>query len=211
MNPKVDEFICKSKKWQEEIKQLRTILLDCLLIEDFKWRNPCYTFQEKNIVLIGVFKEFITLSFFKGVLLLDIENVLVSPGENSQSVKMFKFTSIQEIINQKAIIQAFIFEAIAIEKAGLKVVLKDNSELELVSELVEVLSKNATLKKAFDALTPGRQRAYNIYFSGAKQSATRVSRIESYTDRILKGKGINDCVCGMSKRMPSCDGSHKYI
>ena len=211
MNPKVDDFISNAKKWQSEIIQLRTLLLECGLTEEFKWRNPCYSFQGNNVVLIGCFKGFCSLSFFKGTLLQDSNAVLSKPGENSQSMRFFKFTNLEEIIEQQSIIKAYIYEAIEIEKAGLKVILKSNSELELVEELQNALDKNPDLKKAFQALTPGRQRAYNIYFSASKQSKTRETRIEKYTQRILDGKGINDCTCGLSKKMPSCDGSHKYI
>jgi uncharacterized protein YdeI (YjbR/CyaY-like superfamily) len=211
MNPKVDDFINNATKWQPEIKQLRLLLLDCGLTEEFKWRNPCYTFQGNNAVLIGGFKEYCTLSFFKGTLLQDSSGLLSKPGENSQAMRFFKFTNLQEIIEQQSIIKAYIYEAIEIEKVGLKVIFKSNKELELVEELQVALDKNPALKKAFHALTPGRQRAYNMYFSEAKQSKTREIRIEKYTPRILTGKGINDCICGLSKKMPNCDGSHKYI
>ncbi|MDI1303648.1 DUF1801 domain-containing protein [Flavobacterium sp. AED] len=211
MNPKVDDFISNAKKWQPEMEQLRLLLLDCGLTEEFKWRNPCYCFQGNNVVLIGSFKEYCTLSFFKGTLLQDSNGVLSKPGENSQAVRFFKFTNLEEIIEQQSIIKAYIYEAIEIEKAGLKVDFKSNTELELVAELQNTLDKNPDLKTAFQALTPGRQRAYNLYFSGSKQSKTRETRIEKYTQRILDGKGINDCICGMSKKMPNCDGSHKYI
>ena len=211
MNPKVDNFINNAQKWQPEIKQLRLLLLDCGLTEEFKWRNPCYTFQGNNVVLIGGFKEYCTLSFFKGTLLQDSNGVLSKPGENSQAVRFFKFTNLEQIIEQQSIIKAYIYEAIEIEKSGLKVIFKSNKELELVEELQVALDKNPALKTAFQALTPGRQRAYNLYFSAPKQSKTRETRIEKYTPRILNGKGINDCTCGLSKKMPNCDGSHKYI
>ena len=211
MNPKVDDFISNSTKWQPEIKQLRKLLLDCGLTEEFKWRMPCYCFQGNNIVLVGSFKEYCTLSFFKGILLQDSSSLLSKPGENSQSMRFFKFTNVQQIIEQQSIIKAYIHEAIEIEKAGLKVIFKSNKVLELVEELQIALDKNPALKTAFNALTPGRQRAYNLYFSEAKQSKTRETRIEKYIPRILNGKGINDCICGLSKKMPSCDGSHKYI
>ena len=211
MNPKVDNFISNAKKWQSEIIQLRTLLLECGLTEEFKWRNPCYSFQGNNVVLIGSFAAFCSLSFFKGTLLQDSNAVLSKPGENSQSMRFFKFHNLKEIIEQQSIIKAYIYEAIEIEKAGLKVILKSNSELELSEELQVALDKNPDLKTAFQALTPGRQRAYNIYFSASKQSKTRETRIEKYTQRILNGKGINDCTCGLSKKMPGCDGSHKYI
>ena len=210
MNPKVDDFLNNTTKWQPEIKQLRLLLLDCGLTEEFKWRMPCYCFQGNNVVLIGNFKEYCTLSFFKGILLQDSNSLLSKPGENSQSMRFFKFTNLEEIIEQQSIIKAYIYEAIEIEKAGLKVIFKSNTELELVEELQIALDKNPQLKTAFEALTPGRQRAYNLHFSEAKQSKTRETRIEKYTQRILNGKGINDCICGLSKKMPNCDGSHKY-
>ena len=211
MNAKVDDYILNAKKGQPEIKQLRELLLDCGLTEEFKWRTPCYSFKGKNVVLIGSFKEYCALSFFKGTLLQDSNGILSKPGENSQAIRFFKFRNLEEIIEQKSIIKAYIYEAIEIEKAGLKVNFKSNTELELVKELQLALDKNPSLKTAFEALTPGRQRAYNIYFSGSKQSKTRETRIEKYTERILAGKGFNDCVCGLSKKMPNCDGSHKYI
>lgn len=211
MNPKVDDFINNATKWQAEIKELRSLLLDCGLTEEFKWRMPCYCFKGNNIVLIGTFKEYCTISFFKGTLLQDSNGILYKPGENSQAVRFFKFTNLEKIIEQQSIIKAYIYEAIEIEIAGLKVIFKNNSELELVEELLIALDRNPVLKTAFNALTPGRQRAYNLYFSEAKQSKTRETRIEKYTQRILNGKGINDCICGMSKKMPNCDGSHKYI
>ncbi|TRX00980.1 DUF1801 domain-containing protein [Flavobacterium gawalongense] len=211
MNPKVDDFISNTKKWQPEIEQLRLLLLDCGLTEEFKWRNPCYCFQRNNVVLIGSFKEYCALSFFKGTLLQDSNGFLSKPGENSQAVRFFRFTNLQEIQELKPIIKNYIYEAIEVEKAGLKVIFKSNTELELVEELQIALDKNLSLKIAFKALTPGRQRAYNLYFSAPKQSKTRETRIENYIPRILDGKGFNDCICGMSKKMPNCDGSHKYI
>ena len=211
MNPKVDDFVSEATKWQAEIKQLRTLLLDGGLTEEFKWRTPCYSFQGNNVVIIGCFKNYCTLSFFKGALLQDSHKVLSKPGENSQAVRFFKFTNLEEITEQKPTIKAYIYEAIEIEKAGLKVPFKKNTELEWVAELQMALDKNPALKTAFNTLTPGRQRAYNLYFSEAKQPKTRETRIEKYTQRILNGKGINDCICGLSKKMPGCDGSHKFI
>lgn len=211
MNSKVDLYINKLKNWREETEQLRRIILDCGLTEEFKWRVPCYTFNNNNVVIIGVFKEYCTLSFFKGVLLKDTNGILVAPGENSQSVRMIKFTAVQEIVKMETIIKPYIYEAIEVERAGLKVEFNEKTELKFSEELITKFDKNPALKNAFEALTPGRQRAYNLYFSAPKQSKTRESRIEKYMQRILDGKGINDCVCGLSKRMPSCDGSHKYI
>lgn len=211
MNPKVDDFISNAKKWQPEMEQLRLLLLECGLTEEFKWRTPCYSFRGNNVVLIGSFKEYCTLSFFKGTLLQDSNGILSKPGENSQAMRFFKFTNLPEITDQKSIIKAYIYEAVEIEKAGLKVIFKSNTELELVAELQNTLAQNPDLKTAFQALTPGRQRAYNLYFSAPKQGKTRETRIEKYTQRILNGKGINDCVCGLSKKLPNCDGSHNYI
>lgn len=209
MNPKVETYLANVKKWHSELSKLRAILLDCGLEEDFKWRNPCYTYREHNIVILGEFKEYCAFSFFKGVLLADTEGLLHAPGENSQSVRMFRFTSLQEIIEKETTIKAYIYEALEVENAGLKVEKQDNTQLEFVEELQEKMDTDEAFKAAFEALTPGRQRAYNMFFSAAKQSNTRKSRIESSCSRIFKGKGMNDCICGHSKKMPNCDGSHK--
>lgn len=210
MNSNVDAYLEKLKNFRVEIEALRAVVLECGLTEVYKWRAPCYTFNNTNILILGTFKEYCVLSFFKGALLKDENNLLVKPGENSQSTMMFKFTEVSEITKLKATIKAYIYEAIEVEKAGLKVALKKHSDIEFVEELMTMLDENTALKSAFNALTPGRQRAYNLFFSGAKQSKTRVSRIEKYIPRILDGKGINDCVCGLSRRMPNCDGSHKH-
>lgn len=211
MNPQVDEFLNKAKKWQKELTLLRAIVLDCGLTEELKWRQPCYTFQTNNIVIIGEFKEYCVLSFFKGALLHDEKEILCKPGENTQSGRQIRFTSSQEIISMTPTLKAYIHEAIEVEKAGLKVEKNKNTELDFPEELLKKLESDLAFKKAFEALTPGRQRAYNMFFSAAKQSNTRVSRIEKYTQRILNGKGMNDCTCGFSKKMPNCDGSHKFI
>ncbi len=208
-NTKLDDYFGKESKWKNEINQLRSFLLDCGLREELKWRQPCYVYNGSNIVLIGAFKNYVTLSFFKGVLLKDKEKHLELPGENSQSVMMYKFTDFKEIIKQEKTIKAYIFEAIEIKRLGLKVELKKSSELELIEELEENLNQDSDFKKAFFALTPGRQRAYNIHYSSAKQVKTRISRIEKTKQRILNGYGLNDCTCGLSKRKPNCDGSHK--
>lgn len=211
MNPKIDDYLSKSKKWQEELSKLRAILLDCQLTEELKWRNPCYTYQQKNIALLGGFKEYCTLSFFKGVLLNDARNILVAPGENSQAIRLIKFTNIQEIIEIQAILKAYIYEAIEVEKAGLKVNFKKSTEFEIPKELQNKFDEIPQLKIAFNALTPGRKRGYILYFTGAKMSKSRQSRIKKYMPKILDGKGFHDCTCGRSKKMPNCDGSHKYI
>ncbi|WP_366184295.1 DUF1801 domain-containing protein [Flavobacterium ovatum] len=211
MNPKIDEFLSKAKKWQQEMEQLRNILLDCQLTEELKWRQPCYTFQNTNIILIGGFKDYCTLSFFKGILLKDTDNLLEAPGENSQSVRIIKFVNIQEILEKETILKSYIYEAIEVEKAGLKVELKESTDLEFPEELLQIFKENPTFQKAFESLTPGRQRGYNLFFTAAKQSQTRVTRIEKYLQQILDGKGINDCTCGLTKKWPRCDGSHKNI
>jgi uncharacterized protein YdeI (YjbR/CyaY-like superfamily) len=211
MNPFVDAFLDKAKNWQDEAVALRKILIDCGLTEEFKWRAPCYTFQGSNIIILHLFKEYCALGFFKGTLLQDEHQILSKPGENSQSVRMAKFNSLKEIVKLRSIIKAYIYEAIEVEKAGLKVELTLSKNLVLPEEFQQILNQNQRFKKAFENLTPGRQRAYNLYFSAPKQSATRTSRVEKYVQQILNGKGINDCTCGLSKKMPQCDGSHKQV
>ncbi len=210
MNPKVDEYLGKAKKWQDELVKLREIVVDCQLVEEFKWKVPCYTINGKNIVLIHAFKEYCALLFIKGSLLNDSKNILFQQTDNVQSGRQIRFTNIQEIIDLEADLKAYIFEAIEVEKAGLKIEYKKTEDFEIPEEFQIVLNENQAVKAAFEALTPGRQKGYLLHFSGAKQSATRSSRIENSIERILKGKGINDCICGLSKRMPNCDGSHKF-
>ncbi len=209
-NPKVDFYFNEAKKWKVEIEKLRSIVLDCQLTEELKWGVPCYIYKENNIVLIHTFKEYCALLFFKGALLHDANGILIQQTKNVQAARQIRFTNVKEIIELEAVLKAYIFEAIEVEKAGLKVELK--KDLEPIPEEFQIkLNKNAALKKAFNVLTPGRQRAYLFYFSEAKQSKTKESRIETCMPRILKGKGLNDCICGLSKRMPNCDGSHKFI
>ena len=191
MNPKVDEHLSKAKKWREESQELRRIILDCQLTEELKWGQPCYTFQNKNIVLIGKFKEYCSLLFFKGALLKDAHGILKKPGEHTQAGRLIKLTSVQEIVKMEAILKAYIHEAIEVEKSGLKVKLKKHSEYKFPEELQNKLDEIPALKTAFQALTPGRQKAYILYFSAPKQSKTRVSRIEKCTQQILEGKGLN--------------------
>lgn len=209
MDPQVDEFLSQTDQWGDEMQTLREILIDCGLSEEWKWRQPCYTYNKANVAILGGYKKFCGLSFFKGILLKDPHKLLKKPGENSQSARWIPFTSTKEIIEHTDIIKTYIFEAIEIEKAGLKVKFKDNTQLELIGELETKMVENPDLKKAFEALTPGRQRAYLLFFSAAKQTQTRFARIDKYTERILMGKGMTDCICGLSKRMPTCDGSHK--
>lgn len=211
MNPKVDEYLSKVGKWQKELEKLRGIILKCGLTEDYKWMHPCYKYQKKNILLIQEFKEYCAILFHKGVLLKDNANILVQQTENVQSARQVRFTNLEQIAKIEAIIKNYIFEAIEIEKAGLEVKKKKTSDFNMPAELKEEFEENPDLQNAFEKLTPGRKRGYLLNFSKPKQSKTRKSRIEKYKERILNGKGINDCVCGQSKRMPRCDGSHKNI
>ena len=192
MNPKVDWYFNKAEKWQEEIKKLRTIVLDCDLVEELKWGCPCYTFEKSNIVLIHVFKDYCALLFFKGALLKDPKRILVQQTENVQAARQIRFTSAREIEKMKASLKAYIYGAIEVEEAGLKVPLKKTKEYDIPEEFEAKLGKNRALKTAFYALTPGRQRGYLLYFSSAKQSKTRTSRVEKYTQQILDGKGLED-------------------
>lgn len=189
---KVDRYIEKIKNWKEETILLREICLECGLDEDFKWMHPCYTFQGKNIVLIHGFKEYCALLFHKGALLNDTENILVQQTENVQSARQMRFTNVQEIIDLKSVIKTYIFEAIEVEKAGLEVKMKKTSEFKMPEEFKKALDNNSDLKSAFYALTQGRQRGYLLYFSQAKQSKTRESRIEKSMPKIFEGKGHNE-------------------
>ncbi|MBY0065170.1 YdeI/OmpD-associated family protein [Priestia aryabhattai] len=192
MNPKVDEFLSKAKKWKEEYEMLRKIVLDCELTEDFKWMNPCYTFEKKNIVLIHGFKEYCALLFPKGSLLQDSHGILIQQTENVQGARQIRFTKVQEIVEKEAILKAYIYEAIEVEKAGLKVKAKKPEELIIPEELQHKFDEIPAFKTAFTTLTPGRQRAYILHFSAAKQSKTRESRIKKCIPNILNGKGLND-------------------
>jgi uncharacterized protein YdeI (YjbR/CyaY-like superfamily) len=191
-NPKVDFYFSKEGKWKKEIENLRTIVLSSGLNEELKWGCPCYTFQGNNIVLIHLFKEYCALLFFKGALLKDSKGVLIQQTQNVQAARQLRFTGEKEIVDLKALIKAYVKEAIEVEKAGLKVVLKKTSEYTIPEEFKQKLDKDNGLKKAFESLTQGRQRAYLFYFSQAKQSATRESRIEKYRRHILDGKGLDD-------------------
>jgi uncharacterized protein YdeI (YjbR/CyaY-like superfamily) len=192
MNPKVDNFLSNAKKWQEEFEKLRMIILDFQLTEELKWGVPCYTLQKKNIVLIHGFKEYCALLFFKGALLHDVHGILIKQTENVQASRQIRFTHVREIVQMEPILKAFIHEAIEVEKAGLKVNFKKNTEFVIPEEFKNKSDEFPALKTAFDALTPGRQRAYILYFSEPKQSKTRESRVEKCMQKILKGKGLND-------------------
>ncbi len=210
-NTEVDLYLANLKNWRAETEKLRTILLACQLTEELKWRKPCYTFQNSNVALIGGFKEYCALTFFKGVFLEDASDILKKPGENTQTARLIRFTNLQEIVEMEPILKDYVREAIDVEKAGLKVEPRKTLKLALPDELQSRLDESPALKKAFDALTPGRQRGYVLHFSGAKQSKTRASRIEKHVERILDGKGLNDCTCGLSQKLPYCDGSHKQL
>jgi len=192
MNPKVDFYFSKAKNWPEEIRKLRTIVLDCGLTEELKWGCPCYTFQKSNVVLIHVFKEYCALLFFKGALLKDTHGILIQQTQHVQAARQIRFTNLREITKWQPILKAHIYEAIEVEKAGLKVILKKTATFDIPEEFQKKLNKNPALKTAFKALTPGRQRAYLLYFSAPKQSKTRESRIEKSIPQILGGKGLND-------------------
>jgi uncharacterized protein YdeI (YjbR/CyaY-like superfamily) len=192
MNPKVDFFFTKAKNWQEEFEKLRTIVLDCGLTEELKWGVPCYTFQKRNIVLMHGFKEYCALLFFKGALLSDANGILVQQTENVQSARQIRFTNVKEIAKLAPILKAYIYEAIEVEKAGLKVNLKKTAEYAIPEEFQKKLDKMPALKTAFEALTPGRQRAYILHFSAPKQAKTREARVEKHIQQILEGRGLND-------------------
>ncbi len=191
-NPKVDVFLSKTKRWQEEFQKLRMIILACNLTEELKWGCPCYTFQKKNIVLIHGFKEYCALLFFKGALLNDANGILIQQTENVQAARQIRFTNVREIVEMETILKAYIYEAMEVEKAGLKVNLKKTTEFTIPEEFQNKLDEIPALKTAFAALTPGRQRAYILYFSAPKQSKTRESRVEKCMEQILNGKGLND-------------------
>lgn len=206
MNPQVDHYLaegcgrcplggtpdCKVHNWPEELKALRAIVLDCGLQEEVKWGVPVYTFQKKNILVVAAFKAYCSLSFFKGSLLSDTNNILSQPGEHTQSARLIRFTNVKEIVKLKSVLKAYIFEAMEIEKAGLKVAFKKVEDIDMPDEFQNKLKMMPALKKAFDALTPGRQKSYLLHFSQAKQSKTREARIEKCIPQILKGKGFNE-------------------
>jgi uncharacterized protein YdeI (YjbR/CyaY-like superfamily) len=192
MNPKVDFFFDKAEKWQEEFRKLRTVVLECEITEELKWGVPCYTFQKRNIVLIHGFKEYCAILFVKGALLKDVNGILIQQTENVQAARQIRFTSVREIVELEPFLKAYIYEAIEVEKAGLTVDYKKAAEFSMPEELINKLEEVPGLQDAFDALTPGRQRAYILYFSAPKQSKTRESRIEKCVPQILDGKGLND-------------------
>lgn len=192
MNPKVDWYFSKNKKWQEEIITLRSVVLDCGLTEELKWGVPCYTHNGNNVVLIHVFKDYCALLFHKGVLMKDPKSILIRQTENVQAARQLRFTALQEIVIMKTTLKAYIKEAVKVEEGGLKVPMKKTKEFDMPEEFQNRLNEMPALKKAFTALTPGRQRAYLLYFSSAKQSKTREARVEKNIPQILSGKGLDD-------------------
>jgi len=192
MNPKVEFFFVKAGKWQEEYEALRAIVLDCGLTEELKWGCPCYTLEKKNVVLIHGFKEYCALLLFKGALLKDTKGILIQQTEHVQAARQIRFTNVKEIVKMKATLKAYIKEAIQVEQSGAKVALKKTKEFTMPAEFQSKLKSMPALKKAFAALTPGRQRGYLLYFSSAKQASTREARVEKYTPQILAGKGLED-------------------
>jgi uncharacterized protein YdeI (YjbR/CyaY-like superfamily) len=211
MKANVNLYLNNAKIWQNEMTLLRAILLDCQLEEALKWGKPCYSYNTCNIVIIQPFKNHIDLGFFNGAYLKDTKGILTKAGEHTQAGRQIRFTDIKEIENLKNSIHSYIKEAILLAGSGLKIEKEKKVDTIIVNELKDIFKKNIVLKKAFEALTPGKQRGYLIYFSAAKQSETRISRINNITVKIINGKGINDCTCGLSKKMPYCDGSHKKI
>ena len=191
-NPKVDWYFNKAKQWKEESEKLRDLILACGLTEELKWGKPCYAFEGSNIVLIHGFKEYCAILFMKGALLKDPKKILVQQTENVQAARQIRFRNLEEIEQQESAIKAYVKEAIAVEKSGVEVPMKKTSEFTMPEEFQKKLKENPALKKAFEALTPGRQRGYLLYFSGAKQSATREARVEKCAPQILKGKGLDD-------------------
>ncbi|MCT2409590.1 YdeI family protein [Chryseobacterium antibioticum] len=192
MNPKIDFFFDNANQWQKEFEKLRTIILGTGLEEELKWGCPCYTHHSRNIVLIHGFKEYCALLFFKGALLNDTENILIQQSENVQAARQIRFTGLKEITDLQKVIPTYVYEAIEVEKSGIKVPMKKTKEFDMPEEFQNKLDENPELKEAFEALTPGRQRAYLLHFSSAKQSKTREARIEKYIPQILTGKGLND-------------------
>ena len=208
-NPKVEAFFDDDAIWHNEFLALRDILHETDLLEEFKWRAPCYTFDGKNVAILGRFKAGAALSFFKGVLLKDEANVLISPGENSNEGRLLRFNSVDQVLEAKELVLSYIKEAIDLEKKGVKLPEKEKYEVVYSEEMLAKFDEVDGFLDAFEQLTPGRQKGYMLYFEGTKNSATKTARIERYIPRILNGKGMRDCVCGHSGKYPTCDGTHK--
>ena len=210
MKPQVDRYIEDSANWRSELEKLRELLLSCDLTEDWKWSAPCYTHGGANVALLGELKQCCVLSFPKGALLADGGGLLQRPGPNTQAARVIRFTSVDEIVGREDVLRSYLLEAMTLEETGAKVEYKKEQD-PAPEELEKKLAADPELKSAFEALTPGRQRAYILHFSSAKQSATREARIDKCRQRILCGMGLNDCTCGHTRRPPGCDGSHKHF
>jgi uncharacterized protein YdeI (YjbR/CyaY-like superfamily) len=209
-HPQVDAYLQELERWKKETELLREILLESGLTEDWKWRQPCYTLDGENLIIIGNFKDSIVLSFLKGALLSDPEGLLVRPGEHTQSGRMMKFKGLEEIHLKVPQIAAYVLEAIQHARNGTQIEKRpEDVSIDIPTELTQRFKDDPDFKTAFLALTPGRQRAYLMYFTATQTPATRLNRIDKYRPRILNGKGLNDCVCGLSRKMPGCDGSHR--
>lgn len=210
MHPDADAYFKEQGPWHEILKELRKILLSCGLTETWKWSAPCYMLNKANVVILYRFKDSCGLGFFKGALLPDPAGWLAKPGENTRYGRVIRFTEVADIRTREMMLKQYIGYAMEAERSGQKLPDSAGEVMPEVAELHQMFEDDAGLKAAFERLTPGRQRAYLLFFSGAKQSATRQERVRKYIPRILAGKGINDCICGLSKRMPQCDGSHKF-
>jgi uncharacterized protein YdeI (YjbR/CyaY-like superfamily) len=211
MNPEVDRHIGALKAWRPEIKALREILLSCGLKEEFKWRQPCYTSKGMNIAIIGNFKDCCVVSFFKGAMLDDPDGILQKPGENTQAGRVIRFRNLDEIQSVAGRIRDLLHQAVDFEESGAMPEKKEPPALQPPAELIDAFERDPALRAAFEGLTSGRRRGYLMHFNAASQSDTRTRRIEKFKARIMNGKGIHDCVCGLSQRMPNCDGSHRYV
>ena len=211
MSVDVEQYFESVKLGKEALLLLRKLLNQTKLTEEYKWKQPCYTYHGKNVIILSVLKDHVVISFFKGALLTDEENLLEKPGDHTQSAKIIRFYTSDEVKKLTPQIKAFIKKAIEIEESGRKIEKDESVKIEIPKELIDQFKKDKQFEKAFQQLTPGRQRAYLMFFTAAKQAETLITRIEKYKDRILKGYGFNDCICGLSKRMPNCDGSHKHI
>ena len=211
INPDLELYFSDLGLFKPILNKLRATVLSCELTEEVKWKGPCYTHQGKNIVMLGNFKDNCVISFFKGSLLQDSEGLLSKPGENSHVFSVIRFKSMDDFIKAEPFLKSYIFEAIEVEKSGVKLPSIDIATIEVPDELTQNFKGNEQFKMAFESLTPGRQRAYIMFFSAAKNAQTRIDRIEKFKNQIMDGKGMNDCTCGLSRKMPACDGSHKIL
>ena len=209
MNPEVTKIYESESKWNQEMKLLRTFVLNAWLQEELKWKQACYTLNWKNVLIVSSFKNYCALNFFKWSLIKDTHNLLSKPGEHTKWGRQMRFTSLDEIEEHAASIKNYIAQSIEIEKSGKGIEFTKLDELEIPSELTEIFQQDTELQIAFESLTPGRQKAYLMFFWAAKHSSTRSDRIKKYIPRILCKKWMHDCVCGHSHKMPSCDGTHK--